>query len=306
MTLKRIALLGKNGQVGYELLRSCEGLAEITAVGREDLDLQDLGAVARFLEELRPDLILNAAAYTAVDRAEKERDAAMRMNAELPRLLAQHCQQHGAALIHYSTDYVYDGVASEPYTESRVPAPLNSYGVSKLAGDEAIQQSGAEHLIFRTCWVYSARGRNFLRAIIDKWDSGAVVRVVSDQVGSPTTARLIAEITAKVIAIVAQDAHASFAEALKAKSGVYHLAASGGGSWYDFAKAFLPEDAERSGRLRAIATSEYPTPARRPAYSVLSTEKLQQIFGLKMPRWQQELRKLLQDMQIAYRGHENA
>jgi dTDP-4-dehydrorhamnose reductase len=306
VTPKKIALLGKNGQVGHELLLCCQGLAEITAVGREDLDLQDLAAVARFLEELRPDLVINAAAYTAVDRAEKERDAAVRMNADLPRLLADLCRQHGSALIHYSTDYVYDGVAGEPYAEARQPSPLNFYGVSKLAGDEAIQQSGAAHLIFRTCWVYSARGRNFLRAILDKWSSGGVLRVVNDQVGSPTTASLIAETTAQVIAMVAKDSNSRFSEALQPKSGVYHLSASGSASWYDFAKAFLPEYAEQSGRLLPIATSEYPTPARRPAYSVLSTEKLQRTFGLAMPHWSHELRKLLQNMQIANLGHQES
>ena len=287
-----ILLTGKNGQVGWELQRALLPLGRIHAFGHAELDLADAGAVRRKLDEMRPDVIVNAAAYTAVDKAESEPEQAQAINAAAPTLLADEAARHGTLLIHYSTDYVYDGTKATPYVESDAVKPLGAYGRSKLAGEAGIELSGADHLIFRACWIYAARGANFLRTILRLAAEREELRVVADQVGAPTWARLIAEATAHALKQAMRERREGCFE-----SGVYHLAAAGETSWHGFASAIVEgRSGLRAKTVTPIATVDYPLPAARPANSRLNTDNFQHRFGLVLPDWRDGLRLCLEDI----------
>jgi dTDP-4-dehydrorhamnose reductase len=288
--MTRILLTGKNGQVGWELQRTLATLGEVIALDRHGLDLANPDSIRRVVRERKPNLIVNAAAYTAVDKAEEESDLAMAINGMAPGILAEEAKELGAAVIHYSTDYVFDGNKNGPYIEDDAPNPLNVYGKTKLAGEQAIQAVGAPHLIFRTSWVYGMRGKNFLLTILRLAKERDELRIVNDQIGAPTWSRMIAEATAQVMAQISLPQGQGWAEGV---SGVYHLTATGQTSWFEFAKAilnFIPGSATHAPRLIPITTQEYPTPAKRPKNSVLSSTRLRQKFGLEFPGWETGLR----------------
>lgn len=296
MSDKRILLIGPNGQIGWELRRTLACLGEVIPAGRETrsrrLDLADLDQVRRQVRDSAPDLIVNAAAYTAVDQAETEPELANRINAEAPGVLAEEARRQGALLVHYSTDYVFNGEADCPYREDDTAEPINVYGASKLAGDRAIQAVDGDHLIFRTSWVYGARGRNFLLTMLQLGRERDQLCVVSDQIGAPTWARLIAEATALVLQ--------SVQDGLDGRAGIYNLTCGGQTSWHGFATAiFAAARADyglKTRQIDPILSSEYPTPAIRPAYSVLSQDKLAECFGIRLPNWQQALQLCLVDL----------
>ncbi len=289
----RILLIGANGQVGWELRRTLAGLGEVIAASIEGeygpiVDLLDHGLLARLVEESRPDAVVNAAAYTAVDKAETDREVARRINAdavgELGRLLAGR----GTPIIHYSTDFVFSGTMGRPYTEDDVADPLNVYGETKLGGELALLDSGAPCLIFRTSWVYGAHGANFLLTMLRLLREKDELRIVDDQVGSPTWSRMLAEMTALVLyRVLRGDLD------LKTVGGLYHLTGSGEVSWFGFAKA-IRECAGLDSHLIPITSTDYPAPARRPAYSVLDNRKFQETFGLYMPDWRESLAQCLE------------
>lgn len=287
-----ILLTGKNGQVGWELARTLLPLGHVHAFGHNELDLADVAAVRRRLDEVRPDVIVNAAAYTAVDKAESELELANAVNAAAPALLAQEAASRDALLIHYSTDYVFDGAKAVPYVETDPTAPLGAYGRSKLAGETAVQISGADHLIFRTSWVYAARGANFLRTILRLAAEREELRVVIDQVGAPTWARLLAEATSLAVRqALAERRHGRF------KSGLFHLACAGETSWHGFASAIVEgRQGLRVQRVTPIATAGYPTPAKRPANSRLDTGAFRARFGLVLPDWRDCLQLCLEEI----------
>jgi dTDP-4-dehydrorhamnose reductase len=286
----KILLIGKHGQVAWELQRTLAPLGDIMAVGRSDVNLTDAAAVRKLVAELHPELVVNAAAYTAVDKAESERELCHQINATLPGVLAEEAKKLGALLVHYSTDYVFDGTKKTPYVESDVTNPLGAYGASKLAGEKAVVATRADHLIFRLCWVYGARGQNFMLTMQRLAREREKLRVVQDQVGCPTWARMIAEAAAHAIRqVLAAKERAIY-------SGIYHLAASGTTSWHGFATRIvelMPETERKCREVEAITTAEYPTPAKRPAYSVLDCTKLEQTFGLRLPDWERSLRQVL-------------
>lgn len=290
--MPRILLTGKTGQVGYELERSLQGLGEIFAVDRSQMDLAKLDQVRDVIRSVRPDLIINPAAYTAVDNAESEPELAMRINAEAPGVMAEEAKKLGAAMIHYSTDYVFDGSKTGPYTEDDPACPINVYGSSKLAGERAIQAAGIPHLILRTSWVYGMRGKNFLLTIKRLANERDSLRIVSDQYGSPTWSRTIAEATAH---IVAKSQSADIAEEWwRAHSGLYHLTAQGHTTWHGFTEAILAHASiEHKPTLTAILAQDYPVPAKRPVNSMLSCERLIRTF-CGLPNWDHALR-LCQD-----------
>ncbi len=285
-------VFGANGQVGLALLRSLSPLGDVVAATRdgervgggrcEAADLADGAGIGALIERVGPDVVVNAAAYTAVDKAEQEPDLAFRINAQAPAAMARACAQAGIPLVHYSTDYVFDGTADFPYRDDARTHPLGIYGESKLAGERAVLESDAPHLVLRTAWVYGLHGHNFLKTMLRLGAERDELRVVADQVGSPTPAWLIAEGTAAILR-----------QGLKS-SGVRHLTAQGQGSWFDFASAIV-DLALATGRIARrpvvvpIATAEYPTPARRPAYSVLDTASLRAEYGLELPDWRQAL-----------------
>jgi len=285
----RIMLTGKNGQVGWELQHALAPLGEVVSLDRQQLDLSNPDQIRERVREIKPGLIVNAAAYTAVDRAEAEPALAMAVNGIAPGILAEEAERAGAAIIHYSTDYVFDGAKITPYTEEDALNPLNVYGRTKLAGEQAIQAAGATHLILRTSWVYGMRGKNFLLTILRLARERAELKIVDDQIGAPTWSRAIAEATARILSadtLPVTDA-----------SGIYHLTASGNTTWYGFAKAILALDPNPSEHvckhIKPIPTSVYPTPARRPAYSVLLNSKLKAAFGVVLPGWEQGLKLAL-------------
>ncbi len=291
-----ILLLGREGQVGWELERALAPLGDITACGRADCDLADGGALRALVRGSRPDVIVNAAAYTAVDRAEGERELAWAVNAVAVRVLATEAARLGAWLVHYSTDYVFDGTKAGAYHEEDATAPLNVYGASKLAGEETIGEAGCRHLVFRTSWVYAARGDNFARTMLRLARERDSLRVVGDQFGAPTSAELIADVTAHCL----RDAARPDGDSLL---GLYHLAAAGETSWHGYAQFVLQQAAAAGaalrcapGEVRAITTAEYPTPARRPAHSRLDTGKLRRAFGLTLPDWTWHARRTLTEI----------
>lgn len=283
----RIVLLGANGQVGWELRRALAPLGELTALTRGEADFADPERLRATVKRTDASVIVNAAAYTAVDQAEAEPDRAMRVNAEAVAALAAQARQTDAWLIHFSTDYVFSGDKAEPYVEDDSPAPLSAYGKSKLAGEQAVAASGCRHLLLRTSWVYAARGRNFVRTILRLAAERESLDVVDDQVGAPTAAELIADVTALCLHRLRHDPALA-----RAASGTYHLAAAGATSWHGFARFIVAEAAREGMRLalspdtvRAIPSRDYPQRARRPANSRLCTERLERAFGLRMPPW---------------------
>lgn len=283
----RILLTGKSGQLGWELERALSPLGELVALDRSGLDLADPERIRSALRELQPGLIVNAAAYTAVDRAETEPEAAFAINERAPGILAEEARRLGALLIHYSTDYVFDGTKTGPYSEEDTPGPLNVYGASKLEGERAIAASGARHWIFRTNWVYAPRGKNFFLTVLRLAREGMPLRVVADQFGAPTSAAMLARATALALSTQAQ-ARSTRAQARSnpaPPSGLYHMSAAGRTSWHGFACAILREFG-LADPVTAIAAAEYPTPAKRPANSLLDTGRLAASFGIRMPGWE--------------------
>lgn len=282
----RILVIGKTGQVGWELCRTMAPVGEVLGIDYPEVDLANEASLRACVREAAPQVILNAAAYTAVDKAESEPERARQINAAAPGVLADEALRVGALLVHYSTDYVFDGLKETPYVEEDLPAPMSSYGKTKADGDAMVRGSGCHHLIFRLCWVYGARGQNFLRTIMRLAAEREQLRVVADQVGSPTWARMIAEATTLAVRQTLADSDP------RKYSGVYHLAASGQTSWHGFAQAIvnlIPADGKKCSQVQPIATSDYPLPARRPARSVLNCAKIERVFGLKLPDWQQSL-----------------
>ncbi len=301
-----ILLVGKNGQVGHELHRLLPGLGEVVAPDRHRLDLIDPDNIRRVIRETCPQLIVNAAAYTAVDAAETDEAQAHAINTEAPALLAEEAKRLGAGLVHYSTDYVFDGSNTEPYDEADPTNPLNVYGRTKLAGEEAIRRSGAPHMIFRTSWVYATRGRNFLLTIVRLATELEELRVVCDQTGSPTCASDIAVGTNKILMGIYKK-H-SETSAFAKVAGTYNMTAAGQTTWYDFTKAILElasATAEQMSWVKAalkgrplitqrvlpITSDEFRSAARRPAYSVLSNLNLARTFGFELPDWRIQLQK---------------
>ena len=290
MRVPRLLLIGTSGQVGWELRRTLAPLGEVHGVDYPVLDLTDASAVSKYLRSCSPNVVVNAAAYTAVDKAESDSERCNQINGTAPGILAEEAKKLGSLLVHYSTDYVFDGSKSEPYGEEDIPNPLSAYGRSKLAGDRAIQQVDGNYLLFRLCWVYGARGQNFMLTMMRLAKEREKLRVVNDQFGCPTWSRMIAEATALSLkqVLAAQDP--------AAYKGIYNLAASGQTSWHGFAQAIIesmPQEEKRCKAIEAIPTTEYPLPAKRPAYSVLSCEKLQRSFGLRLPDWAESLKQVL-------------
>jgi dTDP-4-dehydrorhamnose reductase len=283
----KILLTGTTGQIGYELARSLQGLGEIIAVDRSTMDLANLPQIRDIIRTVKPELIVNPAAYTAVDKAESESDYAMRINGEAPAVMAEEAGKLGAGIIHYSTDYVFDGSKTSPYSEDDAVCPINTYGRTKLAGEQAIQASGIPHLILRTSWVYGTRGNNFLRTVLRLAQERDELRIVNDQRGAPTWCRTVADITAH---IVAQGKAARFSrDWWEARSGIYHLSSRGETTWYGFAKAILGRSSfSKTPTVIPILTQDYPTPAKRPSYSIMSTARLRSVFA-DPPEWESAL-----------------
>ncbi|OEZ47548.1 dTDP-4-dehydrorhamnose reductase [Janthinobacterium sp. MP5059B] len=282
----KILVTGKNGQVGYELARSLQGIGHIIAVDRSEMDLSDLDQVRDVIRKIQPDLIINPAAYTAVDKAETDEELAMRVNAQAPGIMAEEAARLGAALVHYSTDYVFDGTATTPYVETAATNPLNIYGKSKLAGEQAIAASGAAHLILRTSWVYGTRGKNFLLTVQRLAQDRSELRIVGDQTGSPTWCRTIADVTAHIVSQSRTGDHGWWRE----NGGLYHLTSQGSTSWAGFTEEILRNTPPAHPvHVQAIATADYPLPAKRPMYSLLSCAKLIDRFG-PLPQWDAALR----------------
>jgi dTDP-4-dehydrorhamnose reductase len=295
----KILLLGANGQVGYELRRSLAPLGEIVATTRsgelpdggrcETADFDSPGSLAELVDRVSPGLVVNAAAYTAVDRAEDETEAAFRANAEAPGILAEACARHGTPFVHFSTDYVFDGTGTRPYREGDPTAPLGVYGESKLAGEKAVRAADGRHLIFRTAWVYGVRGQNFLRTMLRLAAERDELRVVGDQVGTPTPAYFIADITAAAVT------HS------RPLSGTFHLTTAGQTSWHGFAEAIMSGAVTRGllhrrPEVKSISTADYPTRAKRPSYSCLDTGALSGALGQPFPHWSAGLEKVLDEL----------
>lgn len=293
----KILLLGKSGQVGWELQRALIPLGELVALDREGEnglcgDLADLDGLRKTIRSLQPDVIVNAAAYTAVDQAESEPELACLINALAPQVMAEEMRTLNGWLVHYSTDYVFDGSGTEPWSETDQPAPLNQYGQSKLQGELAIAQSGCQHLIFRTSWVYAARGKNFAKTMLRLAAEREQLNVIDDQIGAPTGAELLADVTAHAL---------MQAIAQPQLSGLYHLAAAGQTSWCGYAR-YVIEQARGMGVkltvqcIEPIPTTAYPTPATRPHNSKLDTHKLRQSFALQLPDWQNGVSRMLKEI----------
>lgn len=291
----KFLLTGKNGQVGFELQRALAPLGEVHAVDSSDCNLADADALRALIRRVQPQFIINPAAYTAVDKAEEQADLAMAINGVAPGVMGEEAARLGASVVHYSTDYVFDGCQTEPYTETDTPRPLGAYGRSKLAGEIALQRATPRHLILRTSWVVGARGNNFAKTMLRLAAERDHLNVVNDQHGAPTSAALLADITAHLVRQQTQHPDAEF------PFGLYHLSASGHTSWFDYARVVL-EHAERAGptplRVKArdiqpISSTHYATRAKRPSNSRLDTHKLQNTFGLCLPAWQDGLKHIL-------------
>jgi dTDP-4-dehydrorhamnose reductase len=286
----RILLLGRTGQLGWELERTLAPLGEVYALGPEELNLTQLDAIAQRIHEIHPQVIVNASAYTAVDRAETQVDLAMQLNAQAPAVMAKATHELNATLIHFSTDYVFDGEKDSAYTEDDATNPLNVYGQSKLDGEQAIIETGCAYVILRTSWVYSLRGDSFVSKILSWARQQETLRIVSDQVGSPTWARMLAEITAAALAQSKSAPQDYFTE----RSGVYHLGGSGSVSRLDFARAILRLDSradeQKVRNLEAASTADFPTPAKRPLRTSLDCSRFATTFGLRLPNWEESLR----------------
>ena len=294
----KILLLGKNGQVGWELQRSLAPLGEVVALGSDSQqycgDFTDLQGIAETVRAIAPDIIVNAAAHTAVDKAESEAELARTINALAPGVLAQEAKRLDAWLVHYSTDYVFDGSGDQPWLETDATGPLGVYGASKLEGEQLIQQAGCKHLIFRTSWVYGARGGNFAKTMLHLAQERESLKVIDDQMGAPTGAELLADVTAHAIRTAQRNLEVS---------GLYHLVAAGETSWHGYA-SFVLDFARQAGMTLKVSpdavypvlTSAFPTPAKRPHNSRLNTEKLQDTFDLSLPHWQSGVERMLTEI----------
>ncbi|VVE55701.1 dTDP-4-dehydrorhamnose reductase [Pandoraea capi] len=290
---RRILLTGATGQVGWELARCLQGMGDVHAPGRHEMDLLDTDSVARTLRDFAPDLIVNPAAYTAVDRAETDEAAAYQVNAVVPGIMAEEAKRLGALVVHYSTDYVFDGTSSTPYREDEPTNPQNAYGRTKLAGEAAIAASGANHLVLRTSWVYGTRGANFLLTVQRLARERDELRIVADQYGAPTWCRTIAELTSQVLVQGLTETGVD-ADFWRERGGLYHLTAAGQTTWHGFTEAILDVSAsEKRPNVVAIPTSAYPLPAKRPAYSILDNDKLARNFGVRAPDWRDALQLCL-------------
>ena len=285
----KILLTGKTGQIGEELNNIVGDLGNLITVDKEQLDLSKPNSIEPVILDIKPDIIINPAAYTAVDKAEEEPDLAMTVNAIAPGLLAKAARKVGAGLIHYSTDYVFDGCSEIPYKEEDPPNPLNVYGKTKLAGEKSVAEAGVPFLIIRTGWVYSLHGKNFLRTIKKLAEEKDIIQVVDDQIGAPTWARSVA---LKTHQILKQCLNKKWLETKDPSlSGIFHLTCQGKTSWHGFARKVLNiSNASQNIKLIAIPTSDYPTPATRPSNSLLNNEKIQRVFGLDMPHWEDALK----------------
>jgi dTDP-4-dehydrorhamnose reductase len=289
----KILLTGKNGQVGFELRRSLALLGEVRAIGTAECDLRDEAAIRRLVQDFRPDVIVNSAAYTAVDKAESDTLSAAAVNTRAAEVLAEEAERLGAMLVHFSTDYVFDGDKEGSYGESDLPNPQGVYGATKLAGEQAVQAACARHLILRTSWVVGVHGGNFAKTMLRLAEERETLNVVADQFGAPTSAALLADLTAHLV-------RQAVREPLGFPYGLYHAAAGGATSWHDYAVHVI-ERARAAGRpirvapgaIGAIGTADYPTPAKRPANSRLDTSKLRNTFGLHLPQWQEGVDHIL-------------
>ena len=295
--MNRILITGKNGQVGWELQRVFASSGEVIAVDADDMDLADADAIRRFVRDIRPDLIINPAAYTAVDKAESDSDLAMAVNGIAAGVLAEEAQHLGAVLVHYSTDYVFDGSKPAPYIESDVPKPQSVYGKTKFAGEQAIRASGCKHLILRTSWVYGVHGGNFVKTMLRLAKERDELRIVADQFGAPTWARDLAQATASALncwKILDWDHQLG---------GLYHLTAAGRTNWHQYAEEIVRLARKYDSALAAkplnihpIATHEYPVPAKRPVNSVLANDKIRDAFGIVLPAWQDSLAECVREI----------
>ena len=288
----KLLILGANGQLGIELQQAFSGYGNITALGRDRCDLSQPDQLRKAVAEAAPDIILNAAAYTAVDRAESEPELAMRVNGEAPGVLAEEAKKRGALLVHYSTDYVFNGTKPSPWIEDDPTAPLNVYGATKLAGEQKIEQTGGRYLIFRTSWVVSPHGNNFVKTMLRLGRERDQLRIVNDQTGAPTSAAAIAQATRQVLEKPWEDS----------LSGVYHMTCAGQTTWCGFAQAIFErakaEDNKKWPVVTGIPSTEYPTPAKRPENSALSNAKLQSRFNVQLPAWETALEETLRGLGV--------
>jgi dTDP-4-dehydrorhamnose reductase len=292
----KILILGRRGQVGWELRHKLASLGQVTAVGSSELDLSSPDSIRNFVRATEPAVIVNAAAYTSVDNAESDIEPAAAINGVAPGVLAEEAKRLGSILVHYSTDYVFDGTKRGSYVESDAPNPMNVYGKTKLAGDLAIEAVGGDYLIMRTSWVYGSRGNNFLLTMSRLAQERSELRIVDDQIGAPTSSDCIAQATADMLVqVLAQEGRR-----LDGRSGIYNLTAKGETTWFGFAKALLTQSADTSGfaipTLIPICTGDYPRPARRPANSRLSCQKLAETFVVTLPHWEHALSSVLETM----------
>lgn len=289
----KILVTGKNGQLGFELIRSLATLGRVVGVDIDECDLQDVSAIEKLLDNVKPDLIINPAAYTAVDKAETEAALAHAINAQAPEVMAQYAARHNIPIIHYSTDYVFDGIKEGAYLETDEINPRSVYGKTKAMGEEAVRHHAPKHIILRTSWVFGSHGGNFLKTILKLAQERDKLSIVSDQVGSPTSAALLAEVTAEIVKQL-------FAPAASDKYGTYHLVTKGYTSWHGYAQfvvaranAFDFQTKISPEAIVAIKSSEYPVPASRPANSRLDTTKLSKVFSVSLPSWQVEVEKVI-------------
>ncbi|HEY2360199.1 MAG TPA: dTDP-4-dehydrorhamnose reductase [Candidatus Angelobacter sp.] len=301
----KIVIVGRNGQLAWEASQRFQGLGEVICIGRPEFDLTDIEGMRAEIRRAKPSVLVNAAAYTAVDQAESEPDAAMKINAEARAVMAEEMKRLDGLFITYSTDYVFDGKKSSPYIETDPAAPLNVYGATKLSGEKAVEAVGGSYLIFRTSWVYGARGKNFLKTILKLAAERPELRIVNDQVGAPTWSRDLADATRKIIeqlAAQSSSARISIGEALGDRRGIYHMTAAGSVSWCGFAVTILDEMKKRGlakgnlANIVPVSTSEYPTPAARPRNSRLCNDKLKNTFGVALPPWRASLTAVMDEL----------
>jgi dTDP-4-dehydrorhamnose reductase len=301
----KIVIVGRNGQLAWEANQRFQGLGEVICVGRPEVDLTNIEGLRAEIRRIAPSVLVNAAAYTAVDQAESEPEAAMKINSEAPAVMAEEAKRLGALFITYSTDYVFDGKSASAYSETDHTAPLNVYGASKLSGERAVEAVGGSYLIFRTSWVYGARGKNFLRTIAKLAAERPELRIVDDQVGAPTWSRDLADATRKIIEqLVTKSAteKTPIGEALGNRHGIYHMTAGGSVSWCGFAATIVEEMGKRGlfkdnlAKVVPIPASDYPTPAARPQNSRLCNDKLKSTFGVKLPQWRTSLGAVMDEL----------
>lgn len=293
----KILLFGKNGQVGWELNRSLQPLGEVIALGRDEADFYNPESLRKIVQTVKPDVIVNAVAYTAVDKAEAEEELALNINGVAPGVLAEEALKLDALLVHYSTDYVFDGTKATPYVETDKPNPINAYGRTKYAGEIAVQSSGCDYLILRTSWVYASRANNFMLTMLKLAQEREELSIVSDQIGAPTSARLIADTTILCLQQAIKEKHENVFV-----SDLYHLTASGHTSWHGFTKEIVAVANKKLNLklkikdIKAIPTTDYPTPAIRPMNSQLELKKLSKTFGVKMPDWKKTLELCIEEL----------